>query len=97
MPLSPTVKLHITAEGDRKSGKSLAIAEMIQGLKEGDHFHVTEVNKQSNGTLETVIVEVRLKYHATHAIEHEPLDDGHGMEMYRTRPAGESGVDTEHE
>ena len=66
------LKIKIEAIGPQASGKSLAIADMIAGLREGGHFHVDDrvLGMLSEGE-EYREVELRLVYNMLNPIEHD--------------------------
>ena len=67
------VMITITAKGETASGKSLAIADMINGLHEGEHFHIERKIIMTTNGEEYQEIEVRLKHHMLNPIEHEDL------------------------
>lgn len=66
------LKIKIEAIGPQASGKSLAIADMIAGLKEGGHFHVNDqVLGMHSENEEYREIELRLMHSMLNPIEHE--------------------------
>lgn len=66
------VTIAILARGVQGSGKSLAIDNMVRGLRDNDYFHVGPVNYYAlrDGS-EAAFLEVKLKVVVGQVIEHD--------------------------
>lgn len=65
------VVIEITVKGPVASGKSLAMSDMVAGLKDKGHFHVRDILVGNGDNFEHKMLEARLRYEMTHPIEHE--------------------------
>ena len=63
------VLIDITAYGDVASGKSLAISDMLQGLKEYGHFVIGSQQNDKNHGTERIQVMITLR--KQHVMEHD--------------------------